>query len=165
MVKRYTNAKPGPAGYPQRVEVEDPMPEQTEHDIAEAYLNEMEYLATTNDEVKPPTGDMNTILARTALTSDDEEDLVSKIHNSLKVEIKPLQVEAKKINNEVVKSIAFNEISLLVEYVSNPERGMRLRPDSRLVVTKNWIQSADRLEGVSNILNDLCGMVNTQVSF
>ena len=45
----------------------------------------------------------------------DEEDLVSKIHNSLKVEIKPLQVEAKKINNEVVKSIAFNEISLLRE--------------------------------------------------
>ena len=59
----------------------------------------------------------------------------------------------------------FNEIPLLVEYVSNPERGMRLRPDSRLVVNKNWIQSADRLEGVSNILNDLCGLVNTQVNF
>ena len=100
MVKRYTNAKPGPAGYPRRVEVEDPMTEQNEHDIAEAYLNEMEYLATTNDEVKPPTGDMNTILARTALTSDDEEDLV-KLYQEQHNMQNQLRIKMNKISDGV----------------------------------------------------------------
>ena len=76
MQKRYTTAKPGPGGHPRRVEVEDPLTKQNEKDIAEAYLDEMEYLATTDDEVKPPTGDMNTILARTALGEEEEERMV-----------------------------------------------------------------------------------------
>ena len=93
MQKRYTTAKPGSGGHPRRVEVEDPLTEQNEKDIAAAYLDEMEYLATTEDEVKPPTGPMNTILARTALGPKEEKAMVKlyqeqhKLQNQLRLDM------------------------------------------------------------------------------
>ena len=53
----------------------------------------------------------------------------------------------------------FIEIDALIKYVSILDRGMRLRPDSRLVITKNWIQSRDRLDGIRKVLIDLCKMI------
>ena len=71
LAKRYSNSKNKFA-----VKVSDPPTPEEEKEIAGAYLKEMEYLATTKDEVAPPTADMNTILARTALTDEDEEKMI-----------------------------------------------------------------------------------------
>ena len=46
----------------------------------------------------------------------------------------------------------------LIRYVSAPEHGVRLRPDNRLVVTRRWADSEDRLGGVRRILGDLCAL-------
>ena len=70
VVKRYSNSKNNFA-----VNVSDPPTPADEKKLADAYLNEMEYLATTTDEVAPPTKDMNNILARTALTEEDEAEM------------------------------------------------------------------------------------------
>ena len=70
VVKRYSNSKNNFA-----VNVSDPPSRADEKKLADAYLNEMEYLATTTDEVAPPTKDMNNILARTALTEEDETEM------------------------------------------------------------------------------------------
>ena len=54
---------------------------------------------------------------------------------------------------------SFTAIPELLSYVANPEKGMRLRPDSRLILTRNWARSSDRLNGVKRILLDLRGLL------
>ena len=45
----------------------------------------------------------------------EEKNLINKIKTSQKVEIKPLNMEAKTISGKIVKSLAFNEVSLIRE--------------------------------------------------
>ena len=45
----------------------------------------------------------------------DEKNLINNLQNVQKVKIKPLSMKAKNQNNEVVKSLAFNEVSLIRE--------------------------------------------------
>ncbi|MEE8171735.1 MAG: transcription-repair coupling factor [Alphaproteobacteria bacterium] len=47
----------------------------------------------------------------------------------------------------------------LIAHVADPSHGLRLRPDNKLVVTRNWPVAQQRLEGVRRILGDLNGMV------
>jgi len=47
----------------------------------------------------------------------------------------------------------------LIAYVSDPGRGIRVRPDSRLVINRNWVRSQDRLSGIRRILGDLGEML------
>ena len=49
----------------------------------------------------------------------------------------------------------------LVRYVSAPERGVRLRPDSRLVAPRDWPEARDRLRGVRRLLRDLRALAAT----
>ncbi len=49
----------------------------------------------------------------------------------------------------------------LVRYVSAPERGVRLRPDSRLVAPRDWPEARDRLRGVRRLLQDLRALAAT----
>ncbi len=46
----------------------------------------------------------------------------------------------------------------LIAHVADPSHGLRLRPDNKLVVTRNWPVAQQRLEGVRRILGDLNGM-------
>jgi len=45
----------------------------------------------------------------------DEKNLINNLQNVQKVKIKPLSMKAKNQNNEIVKSLAFNEVSLIRE--------------------------------------------------
>jgi hypothetical protein len=73
---------------------------QNEKDIAAAYLDEMEYLATTEDEVKPPTGPMNTILARTALGPEEEKEMVELYQEQHKMQ-NDLRLKMNKISDGI----------------------------------------------------------------
>ena len=46
----------------------------------------------------------------------------------------------------------------LIAHIANPSHGLRLRPDNKLVVTRNWPVAEQRLEGVQRVLSTLGGM-------
>jgi transcription-repair coupling factor (superfamily II helicase) len=46
----------------------------------------------------------------------------------------------------------------LIAHVANPTHGLRLRPDNKLVVTRNWPVAEQRLDGVQRVLSTLGGM-------
>ena len=43
----------------------------------------------------------------------------------------------------------------LIAHVANPSHGLRLRPDNKLVVTRNWPVAEQRLDGVQRVLSTL----------
>jgi transcription-repair coupling factor (superfamily II helicase) len=47
----------------------------------------------------------------------------------------------------------------LIAHIANPSHGLRLRPDNKLVVTRNWPVAEQRLEGVQRVLSTLGGMM------
>ncbi len=47
----------------------------------------------------------------------------------------------------------------LIRYISAPEREIRLRPDSSLVLARKWPKASDRVSGVQRLLRDLSEMV------
>jgi transcription-repair coupling factor (superfamily II helicase) len=53
---------------------------------------------------------------------------------------------------------SFAPLERLIAYVSRPENGLRLRPDSRLVAARAWQGAAERARGVRKILADLAAL-------
>tara|TARA_Y100001970_G_scaffold283401_2_gene398406 strand:- start:24466 stop:27993 length:3528 start_codon:yes stop_codon:yes gene_type:complete len=53
---------------------------------------------------------------------------------------------------------SFPDLPALIKYVSNPKIGMRLRPDSRLIINRNWVKPEKRIKELHGILIDLCNI-------
>jgi len=76
IMNRYT--KTGGAGAPPkefRVQVSTPMTKSDKNKIADAYVREMEYLATTEEEVEPPSKWMTAMMARVGMSTEEKEGL------------------------------------------------------------------------------------------
>ena len=84
---------------------------EVEKKLVAAYLDEMEYLATTKNEVSPPTGPMLSILARTALDEEKEEQM-----NELYREQHDMQNDMRVQMNEV--SAGFGDRTMSKNFVS-----------------------------------------------
>jgi len=76
IMNRYTKTG-GPGAPPEefRVQVSDPMTKADKNKIADAYVREMEYLATAEEEVTPPAKWMTAMMARVGMSDDDKEEL------------------------------------------------------------------------------------------
>jgi transcription-repair coupling factor (superfamily II helicase) len=56
------------------------------------------------------------------------------------------------------KDETFANPEALIAYMTDPKRGVRLRPDNKLVVMRNWRDAEARLDGVNEVLGDLTRM-------
>ena len=75
-VGRYTKAKGATNPNPEfRIEVSDPMTKEDRDKVADAYVREMEMLATTNDPPYKPTTYMTALMARVGQTDEEKEEI------------------------------------------------------------------------------------------
>ncbi len=51
----------------------------------------------------------------------------------------------------------------LIDYITNEEPGVKLRPDQRIVIKRDWPQASDRLRGSTQILSRLAALADKKV--